>query len=133
LIGAQSNAISPKVLIRRRGNDLPTFHAISGRELAVIGQVHELHAGTTPAILPDSKGVRGVICGVRILCPDPCRKEHIGTERLHVTRRDVDQQASVDLPVCGCLKMFADGFDMPVALKARWFDTAPEPADEVEK
>jgi hypothetical protein len=57
LIGAQSNAMSPKVLIRRRGNDLPTFHAMSGRELAVIGQVHELHAGTTPAILPYPKGV----------------------------------------------------------------------------
>ena len=34
--------MSPKALIRRRGNDLPTFHAISGRELAVIGQMHRV-------------------------------------------------------------------------------------------
>ena len=39
LIRPQSNAMSPKALIRWRGNDLPTFHAISGRELAVIGQM----------------------------------------------------------------------------------------------
>ena len=133
LIRPQSNAMSPKALIRKRGNDLPTFHAISGRELAVIGQMHELHAGTTPAILPDPKRVRGVIYRVWILCPDPCRKEHIGTERLHVTRRDVDQQAALDLPVCDRLKMVADGFDMPVALKARWLDTPPKPANKVEQ
>ena len=50
-----------------------------------------------------------------------------------MTRRDVDQEAALDLPLCDCLKMVADGLDMPVALKARWLNTPPKPANKVEQ
>jgi hypothetical protein len=50
-----------------------------------------------------------------------------------VTRRDVDQEAPLDLPVCDRLKVVADRFDVLVALKAIRLDAAPKSADEVEQ
>jgi hypothetical protein len=50
-----------------------------------------------------------------------------------VTRWDVDQQAVLDLPVCDRLKVVADRFDVPVALKALRLDAAPKSADEVDR
>ncbi len=125
LIGTHLEAMSPQSLIPGRGDDLPTFDAVTDGESAVIGQVHELDTWPTPAIAPDLELIVRIVIRVGGLCPDPGREEHVGAKRLHVPRRDVDQKAALDLPISDGFQMFADGVNMPITEKRLRLDKAP--------
>ena len=108
---------------RAAGNGARPFHAVPGREIAGVGKVHKFYSRAAPAMRPNLKGVADVPVGIRILRPDPGREEHVRGERLHVARRNVDQQPALDLPIDDRFEVVTDGLNMPItpgSLSARY-------------
>ena len=129
LIRRQREALAPVLLIPWRLDQAPAFGAVARGQVLPIGNVQELYPRPEPAL---RIGGRAVEILTRTVCPYPGGEEHIGHERFHMARRQVDQQPQ-NLLMRDGLEMLTQTFDVPIDVQRARLDPLPACFSEFEQ